>query len=114
MLQLFPSAGVFHLGLYRDKTSFTPTEYYSKLPLEFEKHCDIVYLLDPVVATGGTSLAAVGMLQGKPSAGVHHSKLSLRESVADEIAGNAHCVMPCHAMPCLTFPFPTVLCAPSS
>jgi len=63
MLQLFPSAGVFHLGLYRDKTSFTPTEYYSKLPLEFEKHCDIVYLLDPVVATGGTSLAAVGMLQ---------------------------------------------------
>jgi uracil phosphoribosyltransferase len=62
MLSLFPEACVFHLGLYRDKVSFTPTEYYSKLPLTFEKHCDIVYLLDPVVATGGTACAAVNML----------------------------------------------------
>ena len=64
MLQLFPTAAVFHLGLYRDKSSFTPTEYYSKLPASFEKHCDVVYLLDPVVATGGTACAAVNMLQG--------------------------------------------------
>lgn len=64
MLQLFPAACVFHLGLYRDRSSFTPTEYYSKLPGEFKKYCDIVYLLDPVVATGGTAVAAVHMLLG--------------------------------------------------
>ena len=63
MLALFPSAVVFHLGLYRDKSSFTPTEYYSKLPVDSRKTCDLVYLLDPVVATGGTACAAVAMLQ---------------------------------------------------
>merc|ERR1712093_498610 len=72
MLSLFPSASVFHLGLYRDKSSFTPTEYYSKLPVEFKKHVDVVYLLDPVVATGGTACAAVAMLQdaGLPIANI--------------------------------------------
>lgn len=32
MLDLFPDASVYHLGLFRDKVSLTPTEYYSKLP----------------------------------------------------------------------------------
>lgn len=34
MLDIFPDASVFHLGLFRDKVSLTPTEYYSKLPGE--------------------------------------------------------------------------------
>lgn len=55
MLSLFPDASVFHLGLYRDKVSFTPTEYYSKLPLDFSQHCDLVLLTDPIIATGGTA-----------------------------------------------------------
>ena len=72
MLTVFPSAVVFHLGLYRDKSTFTPTEYYSKLPFDFRKTCDLVYLLDPVVATGGTACAAVAMLldAGMPIANI--------------------------------------------
>ena len=64
MLELFPYAQTFHLGLFRDKHNFTPTEYYSKLPSNLNERVDIVYLLDPVVATGGTACAAVAMLQG--------------------------------------------------
>lgn len=79
MLALFPSACVFHLGLYRDKSSFTPTEYYSKLPLQFDKHCDVVYLLDPVVATGGTACAAVGMLR---DAGIPMDRIKLLVVIA--------------------------------
>lgn len=68
MLELFPHAQTFHLGLFRDKHNFTPTEYYSKLPSNLNERVDIVYLLDPVVATGGTACAAVAMLQGMFSA----------------------------------------------
>lgn len=93
MLQLFPEACVFHLGLYRDKvgstyakrlpiltsakSSFTPTEYYSKLPTDFNKHCDTVYLLDPVVATGATACAAVNMLQGRDTLAACRRRLKL-------------------------------------
>lgn len=67
MLEHFPYAQTFHLGLFRDKHNFTPTEYYSKLPSNLNERVDIVYLLDPVVATGGTACAAVAMLQGGSS-----------------------------------------------
>jgi uracil phosphoribosyltransferase len=65
MLEHFPYAQTFHLGLFRDKHNFTPTEYYSKLPADLNQRVDIVYLLDPVIATGGTACAAVAMLQGE-------------------------------------------------
>jgi hypothetical protein len=65
MLELFPEAQTFHLGLFRDRHNFTPTEYYSKLPANLNQRVSVVYLLDPVVATGGTACAAVAMLQGK-------------------------------------------------
>lgn len=60
VLDLFPEASVFYLGLYREKVSLQPVEYYQKLPPQ--PTCDIVYLLDPLVATGGTATAAVTML----------------------------------------------------
>ncbi|KZT72722.1 PRTase-like protein [Daedalea quercina L-15889] len=60
LLNLFPAAQVFHLGIFREKVTLQPVEYYSKLPSNTT--VDIVYLLDPLIATGGTASAALQML----------------------------------------------------
>ncbi|KAI0265154.1 armadillo/beta-catenin/plakoglobin [Gloeopeniophorella convolvens] len=60
LLTLFPEAPVYHLGLYREKVSLQPVEYYSKLPAS--PPVDLVYLLDPLIATGGTATAALHMI----------------------------------------------------
>ncbi|KAL4075991.1 uracil phosphoribosyltransferase-domain-containing protein [Scleroderma citrinum] len=60
LLTLFPSAPVYHLGLFREKVSLQPVEYYSKLPSD--PNVDVCFLLDPLVATGGTACAALAML----------------------------------------------------
>lgn len=60
LLTLFPAAPVYHLGLFREKVSLQPVEYYSKLPSV--PNVDICFLLDPLVATGGTACAALSML----------------------------------------------------
>lgn len=59
-LELFPDATVLHLGLFRDKVTLQAIEYYSKLPTEIT--ADLVFILDPMIATGGTAVAAIGML----------------------------------------------------
>jgi len=56
ILELIPSARVGHIGLYRDPTTRIPIEYYCKLPHDIE-HRDIL-LVDPMVATGNTAVAA--------------------------------------------------------
>lgn len=61
MLELLPSAPVLHIGIFREKTTFQPVEYYSKLPSN--RTFDVCYILDPSVATGGTISAAVDMLK---------------------------------------------------
>lgn len=53
---------VYHLGLYREKTTLSPVEYYNKLPV-LENNVDIAFVLDPVVATGGTAHAVIQTLQ---------------------------------------------------
>ncbi|KAH9994080.1 armadillo beta-catenin plakoglobin [Russula compacta] len=60
LLTLFPDAPVYHLGIYREKVSLQPVEYYSKLPAS--PPVDLVYLLDPLIATGGTATAALNMV----------------------------------------------------
>ncbi|KAG8218799.1 uracil phosphoribosyltransferase-domain-containing protein [Butyriboletus roseoflavus] len=60
LLKIFPAAPVYHLGLFREKVSLQPVEYYSKLPSV--PPVDAVFLLDPLVATGGTACAALTML----------------------------------------------------
>ncbi|KAI0796531.1 uracil phosphoribosyltransferase-domain-containing protein [Abortiporus biennis] len=60
ILNLFPSAPVYHLGIFREKTTLQPVEYYSKLPSV--PPVDLVYLLDPLIATGGTACAALNMI----------------------------------------------------
>jgi len=61
MLQLLPMAKVGHIGLYRDPTTLKPIEYYCKLPKDVHER-DIV-LLDPMLATGSSALAAIEYLK---------------------------------------------------
>ncbi|KAJ7904385.1 putative uracil phosphoribosyltransferase [Mycena olivaceomarginata] len=60
LLKLFPEAPIYHLGLFREKVTLQPVEYYSKLPSS--PPIDMVYLLDPLIATGGTACAALTMI----------------------------------------------------
>jgi uracil phosphoribosyltransferase len=61
ILNLIPSAEVWHLGLYRDEATAMPVEYYSKLPPTHP--VDVALLLDPMLATGGSAVAALQALQ---------------------------------------------------
>jgi uracil phosphoribosyltransferase len=59
---LIPSARVGHIGLYRDHDTLKPVDYYFKIPAD-EVERDF-YVLDPMLATGGSAVAAVGTLNG--------------------------------------------------
>ncbi|MEE1248863.1 MAG: uracil phosphoribosyltransferase [Lachnospiraceae bacterium] len=63
MLTMIPAAKVGHIGLYRDPDTLKPVEYYCKLP----EDCDSreVFVVDPMLATGGSSIAAIQMLKDK-------------------------------------------------
>ncbi len=58
---LFPTAKVGHIGMYRDEETLVPHEYYCKLPEGIENMRTIV--LDPMLATGGSAIAAIDMLK---------------------------------------------------
>ncbi len=70
VLELIPSAEVWHLGLYRDEETAKPVKYYSKLPPE--QPVDVALILDPMLATGGSVVAALTTLRDW---GVPHVKL---------------------------------------
>lgn len=53
---------VHHLGLFREKESLRPVEYYNKLPLKSPR-IKRAYIVDPLVATGGTAKAAINILK---------------------------------------------------
>ena len=61
MLDLFPEGKVLHLGIFREKVSLSAVEYYSRLPSEVT--VDTLYILDPLIATGGTAIAACHMIE---------------------------------------------------
>jgi uracil phosphoribosyltransferase len=61
MLELMPTAEVWHLGLYRDDRTLRPVEYYNKLP--DHSHVDLCLILDPMLATGGSATAAIEVLK---------------------------------------------------
>ena len=63
LLALVPSAKVGHIGIYRDHETLEPKEYYCKLPEDISSR-DVI-LLDPMLATGGSSVAAVNFLKEK-------------------------------------------------
>ena len=63
MLSILPAAKVGHIGLYRDPETLKPVEYYSKLPTDAPER--EILLLDPMLATGGSSIAAIGFLKDR-------------------------------------------------
>ncbi len=63
ILRLIPAAKVGHIGLYRDPDTHLPVEYYCKLPPDI--HERDVFLLDPMVATGGSAADAISLIQEK-------------------------------------------------
>src|SRR5579864_109432 len=62
MLELAPSARVGHIGLYRDPTTLAAVEYYAKLPDDLAER-DVI-LIDPMLATGNSAVAAITRLKG--------------------------------------------------
>ncbi len=63
MLDMIPAAKVGHIGLYRDPATLEPVEYYCKLPADCAER--EVFVVDPMLATGGSSVAAIKMLKDK-------------------------------------------------
>lgn len=61
ILRLVPNAKVGHIGLYRDEATLQPVEYYCKLPVDLPERD--LFLLDPMLATGGSAAAAVEFLK---------------------------------------------------
>ena len=61
VLEMIPTAQVWHIGLYRDERTLQPVTYYNKLPTE--PTVQLALLLDPMLATGGSAVAAVDILK---------------------------------------------------
>ena len=59
--ELMPSSEVWHIGLYRDEKTLKPVEYYNKLPVQ--PTVSMCLILDPMLATGGSAIAAVDVLK---------------------------------------------------
>lgn len=63
MLAMIPAAKIGHIGLYRDPETLDPVEYYCKLPADCSERD--VFVVDPMLATGGSAAAAIQMLKDK-------------------------------------------------
>ena len=63
MLEMIPASKVGHIGLYRDPETAEPVEYYCKLPADCANR--EVFVVDPMLATGGSAVAALQMLKDK-------------------------------------------------
>jgi uracil phosphoribosyltransferase len=64
-----PNAKIGHIGMYRDPVTHLPVEYYCKIPSDIENRD--VFVLDPMLATGGSAIAAIELLKQK---GASHIK----------------------------------------
>ena len=61
MVDMIPSAKIGHIGLYRDPVTHLPVEYYCKLPEDVGNR--VVFVVDPMLATGGSAIAAIDFLK---------------------------------------------------
>jgi uracil phosphoribosyltransferase len=69
MLNLVPTAKVGHVGLYRDPDTLRPVEYYCKLPVDAAER--ELFVLDPMLATGGSASAAIQFIKEKGGKHIH-------------------------------------------
>lgn len=63
VLEMVPAAKVGHIGIYRDPETKEPKEYYCKLPFDIDKRD--VFVLDPMLATGGSAIDAINLIKEK-------------------------------------------------
>lgn len=63
ILNMVPAAKIGHIGLYRDSETLQPVEYYCKLPADCAERD--VFVVDPMLATGGSAVSAIQMLKDK-------------------------------------------------
>jgi uracil phosphoribosyltransferase len=68
VLDIVPRARVGHIGLQRDETTAVASQYYAKFPTSLERYT--VFIVDPMLATGGSAVAALDLLRGKGARGV--------------------------------------------
>jgi len=104
VLEVVPRARVGHIGLQRDETTAVASQYYAKFPTSLERYT--VFIVDPMLATGGSAVAALDLLRGKGARGVrllcivaapegiahveqHHPDVHIYTPVIDECL-NAH------------------------
>lgn len=96
MTEMVSNAQVWHLGIYRDKTSLLPVEYYNKLPKKVTVHT--VFVLDPMPISGSTAMAAIDILKSWGAS--HQLKIKFICIGAAEQAiqniSNAHPDVPIH------------------
>lgn len=69
MLDLIPTAKVGHIGLYRDPETFNPVEYYCKLPQDIGERD--FFVLDPMLATGGSAIAAIQFIKDRGATSIN-------------------------------------------
>ena len=78
-ISLIPAAKVGHIGLYRDPETCEPVEYYCKLPQDIGER--EVFLVDPMLATGGSATAAIELLRARGAKNIRMINLVDRKSV---------------------------------
>lgn len=69
ILNLIPSAKVGHIGLYRDEETLQPVEYFCKLPQDAKER--EIFIVDPMLATGGSAIAAIDLLKKREITKIH-------------------------------------------
>ena len=69
VLSMIPAAKVGHIGLYRDEETLEPVEYFCKLPQDCANR--EVFVVDPMLATGGSAIAAIQLLKNKGVKNIH-------------------------------------------
>ena len=74
-LQVIPFASVWHLGLYRNEETLEPVQYYNKMKPEQVCEAGTIFVLDPMLATGGSLVAAIKTLKDKGAKKVKVSDL---------------------------------------
>ena len=78
MLTLIPAAKVGHIGLYRNEETLEPVEYYCKLPKDIAERD--VFVLDPMLATGGSAIDAITQIKKHGAKPVSYTHLRAHET----------------------------------
>ncbi len=93
ILELIPTARVWHLGLYRDHTTLQPVSYYNKLPQQPD--IDLCLILDPMLATGGSAVAAVDVVKAWGATNIKFMGIIAAPEGVEQLA-SAHPDVPIH------------------